>query len=159
MKEFSIKWADQIRTGRLKRSEVHLALHSTLWKTFAYPLPCTSLSQQQCKEIMAPALFQALPAMGVCRHFPRSVVHGPLSRMGLGIPHIHSLQEISRMKYMMHHTAIETFTGQLYHGTLEASYQKWMLALTFYNTPLMTCNISLHLHLLKLHGKPYQRTT
>jgi hypothetical protein len=35
---------------------------------------------------MAPALFQALPAMGVCRYIPQSIVHGPISRMGLGIP-------------------------------------------------------------------------
>jgi hypothetical protein len=120
MKAASIKWADQIRTGRLKRSEVHLALHSTLWRTLSYPLPCTSLSKKQREEIMAQALFQALPAMGVCRYFPRSVVHGPLSRMGLGILHIHSSQEISRLKDMMRHTAIDTFTRQLYRGTLEA---------------------------------------
>lgn len=85
MKENSIKWADQIRTGRLKCSEAHLALHSTLWKTLTYPLPCTTLSKQQRNEIMAPALHQTLPAMGVYRHFPRHVVHRPLSHMGLGI--------------------------------------------------------------------------
>jgi hypothetical protein len=82
MKEASIIWADQIRTGKLKRHEVHLALHSTLWKTLSYPLPCTTLSKRQCEEIMAPALHQALPAMGVCRNFPRHVVHGPVSHMG-----------------------------------------------------------------------------
>lgn len=92
MKAASIKWADQIRTGRLKWSEVHLALHSALWRMLSYPLPCTSLWKKQREEIMAQALFQALPAMGVCRYFPRSVVHGPLSRMGLGILHIHSSQ-------------------------------------------------------------------
>jgi len=120
MKEASIKWADQIRTDRLKRSEVHLALHSTLWKTLTYPLPCTTLSKQQCNEIMAPALHQALPAMGICRNFPRQVVHGPLSHMGLGIPHIHTLQEVARIKDMMHHSTIDSFTGQLYRSTLEA---------------------------------------
>jgi hypothetical protein len=40
--------------------------------------------------------------------------------MGLGIPHIHSLQEISRLKDMIHHSALGTFTGQLYRGSLEA---------------------------------------
>ncbi len=120
MKEASIKWADQVRTGRLKRSEVSLALHSTLWRTLAYPLPCAALSKHQCEEIMAPALLQALPAMGVCRHFPRNVVHGPLSHMGLGILHIHTLQEIYRIKDMLHHSSTDTFTGQLYRGTLEA---------------------------------------
>jgi hypothetical protein len=111
MKEASLKWADQIRTGRLKHAEVHLALHSTLWKTLSYPLSCTTLTKKQCEDIMAPALFQALPAMGICRYFPRSVVYGPLSRMGLAIPHIHSLQEISRLKDMIHHSALGTFTG------------------------------------------------
>jgi hypothetical protein len=124
MKESSIKWADQIRTGRLKWSEVHLASHSMLWKMLSYPLPCTSLSKKQCEEIMTPALFQTLPAMGVCRYFPRSVVHGPLSRMGLGMPHIYSLQDTSRLKDIMHHTAIDTFTGQLYRGTLDTMVLK-----------------------------------
>lgn len=44
-----------------------------------------SLSKQQRNEIMAPALHQTLPAMGVYRHFPRHVVHRPLSHMGLEI--------------------------------------------------------------------------
>ncbi len=120
MKEASIKWADQIRTGKLKRHEVRLALDSTLWRTLAYPLPCTTLTKKQCDDIMAPALSQALPAMGVCRFFPRNVVHGPLTHMGLDIPHIHTLQEIARIKDTMHHSSIDTFTGQLYRGTLEA---------------------------------------
>jgi hypothetical protein len=120
MKEASIKWADQIRTGKLKRHEVHLALHSTLWKTLSYPLPCTTLSKQQCEEIMATALHQALPAMGVCRNFPRHVVHGPVSHMGLGIPHLHTLQEVARIKDMVHHSSLDTFTGQLYRSSLEA---------------------------------------
>jgi hypothetical protein len=135
MKELSIKWADQIRTGRLKRSEVYLALHSTLWKTLSYPLPCTSLSKKQCDKIMATALLQALPAMGICRYFPRSVVHGPLSRMGLGIPHIHSLQEIARLKDMIHHTDINTFTGQLYRGTLEAMIIKVGVGMDIFQYP------------------------
>ncbi len=40
--------------------------------------------------------------------------------MGLGIPHIHTLQEIAHLKDIIHHSAINTFTGQLYKGTLEA---------------------------------------
>jgi hypothetical protein len=120
MKDASIKWADQIRVGKLQKDEVALVLHSTLWKTLAYPLPCTSLTKQQCKEIMAPALTQALPAMGVCRNFPRVICHSPISVMGLGIPHIHTLQEIAHLKDIIHHSAINTFTGQLYRGNLEA---------------------------------------
>jgi hypothetical protein len=120
MKAASAKWADQLRTGRLRRSEVWLALLSTLWRSLYYPLPCTDLTKQQCEAIMAPALSQALLAMGVCRNLPRTVVHGPLSRMGLGILHIYSIQHIVQLKDIIHHTAIDTFTRQLYWGSLEA---------------------------------------
>lgn len=80
---------------------------------------CVHCTKKQYEEIMAPAMFQALPTMGICRYY-HSVVYGPLSRMGLGIPHIHSMQEISKLKDMMHHSALGTFTGQLYCGSLEA---------------------------------------
>jgi hypothetical protein len=146
MKEASIIWADQIRTGKLKRHEVHLALHSTLWKTLSYPLPCTTLSKRQCEEIMAPALHQALPAMGVCRNFPRHVVHGPVSHMGLGIPHLHTLQEVARIKDMVHHSSLDTFTGQLYRSSLEALILEVGFASNIFQLPFSD------LHFLATHS-------
>ncbi len=67
MKNISILWADQMRTGKLSHIESWTALHSTLWKSLEYPLPALNLTKKQCEEIMTPALNQFLPSIGVCR--------------------------------------------------------------------------------------------
>lgn len=67
---------------------------------------------------MAPAINQALVAMGFCHHFPRSMVFGP-AKLGLGITHIHTQQEILRLQDITFHTSKNTFTGHLYRVSLE----------------------------------------
>jgi hypothetical protein len=70
----ALLWAEQMRTGSIRRDEAWLALQSTIWRTFCYPLNAVNLTTQQCEQIMSPVLQYALPAMGVCRNFPRSLV-------------------------------------------------------------------------------------
>jgi hypothetical protein len=66
MRAQSELWADQIRTGKLRRDEAWTALNSTLWKTLQYPLEATALTETECETIMCPAINQILPAMGIC---------------------------------------------------------------------------------------------
>jgi hypothetical protein len=68
---------------------------------------------------MSPVLKYALPAMGVCRTFPRDLVFSPTTYSGLGIKHLHTLQEIARKKDIIHHTYIDSTTGKLYRTSLE----------------------------------------
>jgi hypothetical protein len=48
MLEKSILWADQMRTGVIRKDETWLALQSTIWRTLCYPLNATNLSETQC---------------------------------------------------------------------------------------------------------------
>jgi hypothetical protein len=68
---------------------------------------------------MVPILNYALPAMGICRNFPRTLVFASMQQAGIGIQHIHTLQEIARLKDIIHHTTANTKTGQLYCTSLE----------------------------------------
>jgi hypothetical protein len=106
-------------TGVISKAETWLALQSTIWKTFSYPLNATNLMKAQCEKIMSPAINYALPNMGICRNFPRSLVFSPTNYSGLGIKHLHTLQEIVRIKDIIHHTYIKSTTGQLYRVSLE----------------------------------------
>jgi hypothetical protein len=74
MLEKAILWVKQMRTGAIRKEETWLALQSTIWRTFSYPLNATNLTKIQCNSIMSPILNYALPAMGVCRNFPRVLV-------------------------------------------------------------------------------------
>jgi hypothetical protein len=112
-------WATQMKAENLPKTDVWTALMSSLWRTLSYPLPVTTLSVDECKAIMAPALNQGLVGMGFCRHFPRALVHSPARYMGLNIHHLHSSQENQRLKGIIEHTAISDFTGLLYRASLE----------------------------------------
>jgi hypothetical protein len=68
---------------------------------------------------MAPVINYALPAMGICRNFPRALVFSSTDYAGLGIKHIHTLQEIARIKDVLQHTYTQTITGQLYRMSIE----------------------------------------
>jgi hypothetical protein len=119
MKDSAILWADQMRTGKLSRTESWIAFHSTLWRSLEYPLPALNLTKKQCEEIMSPALNQFLPSIGVCRNFPRSIVFAPLTVGGLGIAHLYTTQETARITNIIDHTANMTDTGKLHLASLE----------------------------------------
>jgi hypothetical protein len=110
---------DGLRTGKLSREEVWLALQSTILRTLYYPLPALRLSQSQCKAILAPLLRYCLPALGICRHFLRRLVFSTYDYMGLNFLHIYTIQEIFRLKDIIFHTANNTLTGMLYSSSLE----------------------------------------
>jgi hypothetical protein len=65
-------------------------------------------------------LFQcALPALGICRTFPRELVFAPQDFFGLGIQHLFTLQEIFPLKDLIAHSHLRSITGQLYTTSLE----------------------------------------
>jgi len=117
-------WMDNLRTGVLTRSDVWLALHSTILRTLSYPLPALRLSRVQWDEILSPLLRYCLPAMGVCRNFPRALVFSSLDYMGVNIQHLHTLQEIARLKDIILHTFNDTLTGRLYVTSMELFFIK-----------------------------------
>ena len=114
MKTTAVKWADGMRTGRISMYKVWLAITSTIWNALTYSISATNLSKQQCEDIMAPILMYGLPALGICRYFPRKLVFAPIKYMGLGIPHLYTIQEIAKLKDIIHHTYKTTTTGDLY---------------------------------------------
>jgi hypothetical protein len=86
-------WADQMRTGAPARHNASLAINSTIWRTLSYGLPATNLTKAQCKKIMSPVIQYGLPALGICKTFPRTIIHAPVTDMGLGLHHLYTLQE------------------------------------------------------------------
>lgn len=74
MRKAVASWVDGLRTGIISKDEVWLALQSTILRTLYYPLPALRLTKAQCKAIMSPPLQYCLPALGICRNFPRLLV-------------------------------------------------------------------------------------
>lgn len=124
-------WADHMRTGVIRKGETWLALQSTIWWSFCYPLNALNLTKQQCEQIMAPVINYALPAMGVCRNFPRDLVFSPTQYCGLGVKHIYTLQEIALSKiFYTTPTYNRPQVNYIIHH-LNTLYWKWALTPTW----------------------------
>ncbi len=91
-----------------------------LWK-LNYPLVTTTLSEQQCHQIMSPILQQGLPKASVVCTFPRVLVHGPVKYGSLEIPKLYTKQIIAHITMLLRFRPEKTdLTGSLLHMTAEA---------------------------------------
>jgi hypothetical protein len=73
---------------------------------------------------MEPVLRYGLSVLGICRIFPRNLVFAPIKYMGLGLPHLYTIQEISSLKDIISHMYNSTTTGYLYQTKLELLFLK-----------------------------------
>jgi hypothetical protein len=119
MLQIATKWADGMRSGRIPKDDAWLAFQSTVWKSLLHPLPALSLTPEDCDSIMRPLLHYLLPAIGVCQNYPRSLVYSSTKHMGLGVPNLHTTQEIHRLKDLLCHVDHCTTMGSLYRTSFE----------------------------------------
>jgi ribonuclease HI len=73
------------------------------WKpAITYCLPITTFTERECKNIQSPFYNALLPKLGINRHMPRTLLHGPLKLAGL------SLTNLSAEQLAMHITGLVT---------------------------------------------------
>jgi hypothetical protein len=51
LKGLAHDWVEKMQQGNLNRSEIWVALQSTVWRTLSYPLPAINLSKAQWETI------------------------------------------------------------------------------------------------------------
>jgi hypothetical protein len=117
--EKAVLWADKVRTGRFSHAEAWYSLQFCIMKSLEYPLAATSLSKKQCDEIMKPIRAAALPALGINRHLPLTVVHGPQQYQGVGIPDLWTVQGILKLGLALQHGDAQTITGHQLRASIE----------------------------------------
>lgn len=85
-----------------------------------YPMEVLSLTLKQWNYILAPILQCNLPKAGLIRSFPRDILFGPPSQLGLGIEHPHHLQFLKQIHVVLDKTQMDLITHDLLVGTREA---------------------------------------
>jgi hypothetical protein len=70
---------------------------------------------------MAPILEVGLPAMSVCRRYPRDIVYAPKEEGGLDIPNLYISQGTSRISFLQEHLGANTLSGELLRVTIEVA--------------------------------------
>ena len=119
MKKKSNTWASHIKSGNLATDVAWTALTTTILKSLEYPLAATSLSKQQIKSIVYPALGAGLQASGICRNFPRAVLYGPLRYQGLNLQNLYHTQSIRHIKDIVDQTWRDTPSAKLLLANIE----------------------------------------
>ena len=113
-------WSELVHKGHLNANDVMRAMDSTITQSLKYPLPALTLTEDECKRIMAPVLKVALPRSHVCRTFPRAVVYGPKSLMGLGKTDLYVKQGTTQIGLLQQYLQTDTITGELLRSNIEA---------------------------------------
>ena len=120
--------------GRLQVSPLSIALswqaYYCRWKpAITYCLPITTFTASECKKIQSPFFNALLPKLGINRHMPRDLLHGPAQVAGLGLVnleaeqlsmHVSGLIAQVRKKDRVGKTMLASIDAlQLYLGTSE----------------------------------------
>jgi hypothetical protein len=119
LREKAVEWSNLVLTGHLTANDVRLAMDTTVIKSLEYPLPALTLTEKECKRIMAPVLEVALPQSHVCRTFPRDVVYGPKGMMGLGVNNLYYTQGAQHIATLQQFIDTDTITGDLLRSSIE----------------------------------------
>lgn len=117
--EKSQVWADQVRAGHLPRRLALQSLKQSLWMSLKWPLAATCLSEEQCKDIMRPALKAGLPRIGFVSGFPRDLVHAPKQYLGLAIPNLYAHQLANHIQKMLLFCQSTSLTGELIRTSMQ----------------------------------------
>jgi hypothetical protein len=103
MKEKWMAYAMAIRNSTLQRGECSMAYGAYCIPSLVYGTPATTLSYRECEYVQR-ALFAAiLPKMGIVRNAARKVMFGSAKYCGLGLDHLATTQNYSRLQYLIGH--------------------------------------------------------
>jgi Reverse transcriptase (RNA-dependent DNA polymerase) len=103
-------WAENVRTGHLKRQEAWTCLEKTIMNTINYAMPATTLSKTQLEMIMKPILDAGLSRAGICRKMARTVVYAQRKYLGLGIKHPYITQGIRKIEALFNQSQTTTLS-------------------------------------------------
>lgn len=84
-----------------------------------YPLPALTLTEKDCKYIMAPVIEAGLHSVAICKKFPRAVAYGPIEEGGIEINNIYITQGSSRLSLLYEHLGADTIMGKMIRICIE----------------------------------------
>ena len=87
--------AANILDANLRPDEAYTAYTMFFLPKIKFSLPVSIFTQEECRNIQAPALMQTLPLMRLNRHTARSIINGP------NTSRVHKLQGVQRNFYVL----------------------------------------------------------
>jgi hypothetical protein len=111
--QYTMDYYTNVSSSSFTAEEALLSYTSYLRPRLSYPLPCTSLTQTQCRHIQVPALAALLPKMHLNRHTPHAVLFGPMKYGRLAMPDTYTDQGYGQLRFLIGHLHLADEVGDL----------------------------------------------
>ena len=110
---FAREWKSNITCSTLSPYLIFHSYTTIFLPKITYRLPTTSLTFNQCDQIMKILRPPLLHSFGIHEHFPTAILEAGPFYAGLGITHIYDLQGYFKLKFFKHHLLTMDETGDL----------------------------------------------
>ena len=118
-------WATYASMRKINPTYAWEGINSGITKGIEWPLAASTLSEDQCSQIMASILKVALRASGIQWRLPRKILYGSTDVLGIGYRNLFVTMGIKRLLFLVNHASKDSSTGQL----IQATYQQLQLEL------------------------------
>lgn len=102
-----------VSTSGLYPYQADVALRMIYTPAMCYALPAVSIDESSLNKIQYKALESFIPAMGYNKGFPRAVALEPQEYGGIGIPHLYTEMNVTKLEYIIMHLRINSDLGKL----------------------------------------------
>jgi hypothetical protein len=119
MNEKGLAYAMAIRNSTLQRGECSVAYGAYYFPSLAYGTPATTLSYKECEDVQRAVITAILPKMGIILNASQKVVFGTAKYGGLGLDHLATIQNYSRLQYLIGHIRSKSITSKLIRQQLD----------------------------------------
>jgi hypothetical protein len=87
--------------------------------SLVYGTPATTLSYKECEDVQRAVVAAILPKMGIVHNAARKVVFGSAKYCGLGLNHLATTQNYSRLQYLIGHIRSKIITSKFIRQQLD----------------------------------------
>jgi hypothetical protein len=94
-------------------------LRCILNSQFGVCTPATTLSYKECEDVQRAVVTAIIPKMGIVRNAARKVVFGSAKYCGLGLDHLATTQNYSRLQYLIGDIRSRSITSKLIRKQLD----------------------------------------
>lgn len=101
LRQYAEEYKTQISSSNLNQMAAYYSYMQYIRPRLTYPLPCSTLTQNQCRHIQAPALAALLPKLHLNQHTPQAILFGVPCYGGLNLPDLYTDQGLDNFIYYL----------------------------------------------------------
>ena len=106
------QWSISLRKSQLSNADCWVAYNSCVRPAVAYPLAGQQCSVEDLTPTQKVMDNIACHALGLNEHFPRALLHGPVSLGGIGVPTLWAEALAEKLSYFVHHMRVGDDVGK-----------------------------------------------